>query len=292
MLSFGLVSCGFSATPLVCEDDQTPWVNNICLWHGLRDDNPDLEGGKGPIEDALHQIDCGEESAFGPNVQSGADVTVGSSGLLDATLSPVETHFNEAGMCVVNVHWHLGAEHKNVGTYDIDGEEWMEQHGKTKPKAHGANVVPGHGYGYGNVKGAVPLGEHDDIDPGNFCPGYDEALLLRSPACAQLRTAQLHVGFTYEIHWPHSSLGACGTPWQMQSHFMDGVLCKANEADMDPGDAVAAVLDGTAKIGVQGMVVMVVNDAAYDYPEWNMMEGWHPDLVTDVAIYQALSAPF
>lgn len=55
---------------------------------------------------------------------------------------------------------------------------------------------------------------------------------------------------------------------------------------------MAAVLDGTAKIGVQGMVVMVVNDAAYDYPEWNMMEGWHPDLVTDVAIYQALSAPF
>ena len=44
---------------------------------------------------------------------------------------------------------------------------------------------------------------------------------------------------------------------------------------------MAAVLDGTAKIGVQGMVVMVVNDAAYDYPEWNMMEGWHPDLVTD-----------
>ena len=81
---------------------------------------------------------------------------MGSSGLLDATLSPVETHFNEAGMCVVNVHWHLGAEHKNVGTYDIDGEEWMEQHGKTKPKGHGANVVPGHGYGYGNVKGAVP----------------------------------------------------------------------------------------------------------------------------------------
>lgn len=205
---------------------------------------------------------------------------MGSSGLLDATLSPVETHFNEAGMCVVNVHWHLGAEHKNVGTYDIDGEEWMEQHGKTKPKAHGANVVPGHGYGYGNVKGAVPLGEHDDIDPGNFCPGYDEALLLRSPACAQLRTAQLwrgvsslvccsptplrmirrgqlsttgstaptcdmqpspppskepsltysrtcrHVGFTYEIHWPHSSLGACGTPWQMQSHFMDGAAVR------------------------------------------------------------------
>ena len=29
-------------------------------------------------------------------------------------------------------------------------------------------------------------------------------------------------GLTYEIHWPHSNLGACGTEWQYQTHFMDG----------------------------------------------------------------------
>ena len=112
---------------------------------------------------------------------------MGSSGLLDATLSPVETHFNEAGMCVVNVHWHLGAEHKNVGTYDIDGEEWMEQHGKTKPKGHGANVVPGHGYGYGNVKGAVPSASTTTSTQATFAQATTRrcsSIALPVPNCA------------------------------------------------------------------------------------------------------------
>ena len=38
----------------------------------------------------------------------------------------------------------------------------------------------------------------------------------------------MHVGYTYELHWPHSSHGMCPTAgdahpkWQYQSHFMDG----------------------------------------------------------------------
>ena len=30
------------------------------------------------------------------------------------------------------------------------------------------------------------------------------------------------VGQTYEIHWPHSTVGACGTPYQYQTPFYDG----------------------------------------------------------------------
>ena len=38
----------------------------------------------------------------------------------------------------------------------------------------------------------------------------------------------MHVGYTYELHWPHSNMGDCPTAanpwpkWQYQSHFMDG----------------------------------------------------------------------
>ena len=34
----------------------------------------------------------------------------------------------------------------------------------------------------------------------------------------------MKVGQTYEIHWPHSTVGACGTPFQYQTPFYDGTL--------------------------------------------------------------------
>jgi hypothetical protein len=68
---------------------------------------------------------------------------------------------------------------------------------------------------------------------------------------------------------------------------MDGVLCYANENSMATADAVDAVFDSKlAKIGVQGQVFTVVNDDAYDYPEWDMLYGWNSDLASNVAIYQ------
>ena len=73
----------------------------------------------------------------------------------------------------------------------------------------------------------------------------------------------MHVGETYEVHWPHSAAGACGTKWQFQSPFYDGVLCN--------NDAVLTVygVDNTLKnlaqfVGVEGQVFTVVNDPAYD----------------------------
>merc|ERR1711998_115757 len=35
---------------------------------------------------------------------------------------------------------------------------------------------------------------------------------------------------TYEVHWPHSAIGACNTPYQYQSPFYDGVFCNWNDA--------------------------------------------------------------
>merc|ERR1719491_1624272 len=50
----------------------------------------------------------------------------------------------------------------------------------------------------------------------------------------------MEVGQTYEVHWPHSAYGACGTPDQFQTPFKDGV---------------------------QAQVFTIVNDEDYFYPD-------------------------
>ncbi len=221
--------------------------------------NPD-DLDKPPIWNALADLQCDDESL---GVQAAADVTPGAVGDMVARLVPVETTFEDAGMCAVNVHWHLGAEHRNAGTYDIPGEEWMNFN---DPEAH-----------------------HDEeVEPGNFCPDFDENdAKFTTPYEFEHCDEHMKVGYTYEIHWPHSNLGMCNSEWQYQSHFMNGVLCQANEADMSPADAVGSVFDTqTTKIGVQAQVFTIVNDPAYDYPDWAMLDGWNADMAVDMAIYQ------
>merc|ERR1719436_1655230 len=54
--------------------------------------------------------------------QSGSNVTKGYVGSFDAQgRKPINTTYLEAGLCPVNVHWHLGTEHLSVGEYDADG---------------------------------------------------------------------------------------------------------------------------------------------------------------------------
>merc|ERR1719238_900780 len=83
----------------------------------------------------------------------------------------------------------------------------------------------------------------------------------------------MHVGLTYEFHWPHSSLGACQTPWQYQYHFLDGAL-----TSNPPG----------AYIGVEGQVFTIVNGMGGEAirPTWDVLNGWDRQSATDVAYYQ------
>ena len=86
------------------------------------------------------------------------------------------------------------------------------------------------------------------------------------------------VGQTYEVHWPHSAAGACGTPNQYQTPFYDGVFCTGGIITLDP-------LNTYQKIGVQSQVYTIVNDEAYYYPD--MMRGAIVDgaFWDDVAMY-------
>ena len=214
---------------------------------------------KPPIWAALMTLECSDQYT---RVQSAADVTKGATGEMVAELPPISSPFSEEDMCPVNVHWHLGAEHRNAGTFDIPGGDWLAEN---DPDAH----------------------LEEGVEPGNFCPDYDaDDPKFTTPYDFQ-HCSHMKVGYTYEIHWPHSNLGACDTEWQYQSHFMNGVLCMANEAEMSPAEALAAVFDTQeAKIGVQAQVFTVVNDDAYDYPDWDSLSGWNTSLASDVAVYQ------
>jgi Delta carbonic anhydrase len=86
----------------------------------------------------------------------------------------------------------------------------------------------------------------------------------------------MEVGQTYELHWPHSSLGACGTPNQYQTPFYDGVFCH--------NDLLNAS-NIPSQVGVQAQVFTVVNDEAYYYPD--LLHGMIVDgeMGTDVSKY-------
>jgi hypothetical protein len=93
----------------------------------------------------------------------------------------------------------------------------------------------------------------------------------------------MHVGETYEVHWPHSTLGACGTPNQYQYPFYDGVFCKATTALLQSLSAQ----DIAANVGVQGQVFTIINDENYFYPDLarGMIVDSDHDMGTDVAAY-------
>jgi hypothetical protein len=62
--------------------------------------------------------DCFEE---GVEEQAAANVTKGYIGDFETDAVPITTPYFQAGLCPVNVHWHLGAEHYSAGQFDEEG---------------------------------------------------------------------------------------------------------------------------------------------------------------------------
>merc|ERR1711998_239527 len=77
----------------------------------------------------------------------------------------------------------------------------------------------------------------------------------------------MEVGQTYEIHWPHSTVGACGTPYQYQTPFYDGVFCGIANAAATAFVQSAGAAGVASNVGVQSQVFTVVNDETYYYPD-------------------------
>jgi len=149
------------------------------------------------------------------------------------------------------VHWHLGAEHLSVGEYD----------------EHGSGPHSGRRrLGAASARQGFQC-HHSDSADSKFTTAYEWKHCL-----------DMEVGQTYEIHWPHSAAGACGTPNQYQTPFYDGVFCTDGVISLDP-------LNTFEKIGVQSQTFTIVNDETYYYPD--LMRGMIVDgnYGTDIAKY-------
>ena len=86
--------------------------------------------------------------------QAGADVTTGQytdqagvaddTGLLATDSTPITTTLADGGLCAVNVHWHIGAEHRSVGQYDEAGQGPTVQGGGRRLSGGGDAPREGH----------------------------------------------------------------------------------------------------------------------------------------------------
>ena len=239
--------------------------------------NPCIDStGQAPLRADLGDVDC-EASTTG--AQSATDVTKGAAGDRDPGIAPV-VDYNDAGMCTVNVHWHIGAEHRSEGQYD-EAAAFDHPNKDTYAGSHRrlASADGGMRIGHMCTKGKE-LWEANDASVRNSDGSVNE---YDWKYCKDM-----HVGLTYEFHWPHSSLGACQTPWQYQYHFLDGVLCGATMGGVDINTAAALLGDKTHGIGVEGQVFTIVNggDADAKRPTWDVLNGWDRQSAKDVAYYQ------
>jgi Delta carbonic anhydrase len=135
----------------------------------------------------------------------------------------------------------LGTEHLSVGEYDETG-----------------------------------VGPENELETrqGYRCKYYDASDPKFTTPYKWEHCIDMEVGQTYEVHWPHSSAGACRTPWQYQTPFDDGVFCLDD-----------VITNTASQIGVQAQVFTIVNDEAYFYS--NMFDGMIIDGVKgmDIAKY-------
>lgn len=159
-------------------------------------------------------------------------------------------------MCPVNVHWHLGTEHLSKGEYDCKD-------------TCGPTPIDHRRLAAGKPQQGYQCNLYDANDE-KFTKKYDWKFCK-----------MMEVGQTYEVHWPHSKLGACGTPNQYQYPFPDGVFCNIQNVDV----STLNTADLASHIGVQAQVFTVVNDESYYYP--NLINGMivGGDQGMDMAVY-------
>ena len=202
-------------------------TNNICA--GKKPAHSDAAG----TDAYFANVECMVNGVKQALEQAGANVTAGYKGEMNATgRVPITEPYWKAGLCPVNVHWHLGAEHLSVGEYDDAGKG---------PAATAADAAH-----------RKLLAAAAGIRAGLRCKKYDAKQPMFTKEYAFQHCVGMKVGETYEVHWPHSAAGACGTPNQYQTPFYDGVFCNDGIISLSP-------LNTYQKIGVQAQVFTVVN---------------------------------
>lgn len=237
--------------------------------HPSNDPNP-CAGMKPSDNEYFDNVQCFKDGVRQALEQAGANVTEGYKGGYDVmeardgiNAEPITTTYKKAGLCPVNVHWHRGAEHYSLGEYDEGGRGPTGEHNEYEENDR--RRLAG---GDKEVRQGFRCHHHDAKDE-RFTKEYDWK-----------HCKDMQVGETYEIHWPHSAAGDCGTKWQYQTPFYDGVFCK---------DDVLTLTNTAKKVGVQAQVFVVINDDSAGYMFDDLIDGMYINEArgfgSDMAIY-------
>mmetsp|Transcript_5246 Transcript_5246/g.12506 ORF Transcript_5246/g.12506 Transcript_5246/m.12506 type:complete len:374 (-) Transcript_5246:274-1395(-) len=243
-----------------------PALTGVNTCHKKKIDLPNIDCMLDALDDGANVT----EGAVAAGPQAGGNVTKGYNGGLEVDVVPITKPYYQAGLCPVNVHWHLGTEHYSAGEYDCEASD---DHRMLAEES---------------MCGPSPIHDRRKLAgkarQGYQCNLYDaEEEMFTKPYEWKYCDKSMEIGQTYEVHWPHSAAGACGTPNQFQTPFYDGVFCNL---DMDTLLTLQAQ-DIASAVGVHAQVFVIVNDEDYYYPD--LMKGMvvEPDMEmgVDVAIY-------
>jgi len=244
----------------------------------LEGPNP-CEGKKIQLDDIacmIEALDDGADVTEGVNpsvsVQAGGNVTAGYNGDFEIDVVPNTKPYYQSGLCPVNVHWHLGAEHYSAGEFDCESHDDHDHRGLMEDHACGPSKISERRKLAGKERQGFQCNLYDPDDE-KYTKPYEWKYCDES----------MEIGQTYEVHWPHSAAGDCTTPNQYQTPFYDGVFCNLDEETFFglPAQSIANA------VGVQAQVFVVVNDESHYYP--NLFKGMiiEPSLGfgSDLAIY-------
>eukprot|EP01082_Thalassiosira_pseudonana_P010441 g9228.t1.1.5e17418a g9228 g9228.t1 contig36:153927-155216(+) len=136
--------------------------------------------------------------------QAGGNITEGYVGELDVgDLVPSTKPFFLSSMCPVNVHWHVGTEHYSYGQFDENGDG---PNGNIDRPSWAARYLTD--------------ASAEEEQPGFRCHHYDASDSKFTTEYDWMHCHSMEVGETYEVHWPHSAVGACGTVDQYQTPLL------------------------------------------------------------------------
>lgn len=112
VIVLGVQKSNSSSDPAPAEEIKDSKVKdygeNPCM--GMRPDLPNVQ--------CLQDV---PDDPFATGPQSGANVTKGYNGTREVDVVPITKPYREMGLCPVNVHWHIGAEHYSKGEFDENG---------------------------------------------------------------------------------------------------------------------------------------------------------------------------
>jgi len=211
------------------------------------------EGAKNQAD--FENFECMKDGVIQAAEQSGTDVTKGYVGQRETDVEPIKEPYWKVGLCPVNVHWHLGTEHRSEGEFDESGKG-PSSHLYEAGESRRLSRRPSNSrHNFSEASGRRLA---DDVRLGYRCHHYDPTDAKFTTEYNWQYCQDMVVGETYEVHWPHSSMGACHTPNQYQTPFYDGVFCHFP----------VGIKTGTHdSVGVQGQIFTIVNDESYFYPD-------------------------